>query len=273
MSPLQKRIWYGAGILLHGLFIHLAVAQVPAQRFTLTSCPQVTGVDKAAFNAQYGDLPSLTEYILVLRRTFPGDKGCCTVSYSMVRPTDVLDLVYHIPTQKTRVEGLVSLSSKGAFYSTLEGRREVRAVLRDTIAVWDTLRLRMRLLDADLPTDGYRLIWTDPQDGRPYMTAVPVRGDTLLLSAALFGERPMRYVPVELRHRSESTRTLADFTLHIVPSVERDALLELVCRNADRTALDRREQQSLLHQYCEDWYGRIPLDQLPAPDCDTSPHR
>ena len=147
---------WAVGCLLHA----------QAQRFTITSCPASSGVLKADFNARHGDTGTHAEYMLALRRAFTGDKGGRYVHYTMlVEGTVEQDYYFSIPQGRSYPAGLVSLASKSVHSSTVESKAELRALLQDTLAIWDTLCVRMRLLDADLAHDGYFLLWTDPRDG------------------------------------------------------------------------------------------------------------
>ena len=170
-----------------------------AQSFTLTSCPASSGVIKAEFNARHGATPTHDAYVQVLRRTFTGDKGGRYVHYTAQQANGKQeDFYFSIPRGRSFPADLVSLTSKGVQSSTVESKSELRALLHDTIALWDTLRVRMRLLDADLAPTGYYLLWTDARDGLSYKSPLPARGDTLYMDARLFGTyepevEPVRY--------------------------------------------------------------------------------
>ncbi|MEO8591181.1 MAG: hypothetical protein ABI432_17515 [Flavobacteriales bacterium] len=256
--------------LILSLVLPMTVLAQP-YRFTITSCPAVSGVAKADFNAHYGQAGSQAEYTQALRRTFTGDKGGRYVHYTERKAGDVeADFVFNIPTGRSHPADLVSLASKGVASSTVESKVEVRALLHDTVALWDTLRMRMRLLDADLANTGYFLVWTDTRDGATYKSNVPARGDTLCFSADLFGGKPLVYVPVRLRHTALRKQDLATFTLRILSSDEKTDLLGAVCDVASRTpGLNAVQRAQLAHQYCTAEYGSIPAEQLPQPPCPS----
>ncbi len=244
-----------------------------AQHFTLTSCPASSGVAKSEFDARYGATATQAEYVRQLRRTFPGDKGGRYVHFTARTAVGgEQDFVYHIPSARVHSAGLVSLSSKGVGSSTVESKAELRALLHDTIALWDTLRVRMRLLDADLAHTGYFLLWTDPRDGVQYKSPVPARGDTLRFSADLFGGLRVPCVPVRLRHSSLRKQDLATFTFRVLSDEEKADLLDAVCTSANKlSGMDPVQRKQLLHQYCSAEYGYVPFEQLPSASCATAP--
>lgn len=250
---------WAVGCLLHA----------QAQRFTITSCPASSGVLKADFNARYGDTNTHAEYMLALRRAFTGDKGGRYVHYTMhVEGTVEQDYYFSIPQGRSYPAGLVSLASKSVHSSTVESKAELRALLQDTLAIWDTLCVRMRLLDADLAHDGYFLLWTDPRDGVQYKSALPVSGDTLQMNGALFGTLQEPFIPVRLRHTALRKQDLATFVLRVMTDEEKKDLLEHVCQAAQKLQLEDPVQRGLLlHQYCRAQYGHVPLEQLPPAPC------
>lgn len=257
-------------VLLAGV---LMVQCMQAQQYILTSCPASSGVVKKEFDARYGATATHAEYVRQLRRTFPGDKGGGYVHFTARTAVGgEQDFVFHIPSARVHAAGLVSLSSKGVGSSTVEGKAELRALLHDTIALWDTLRVRMRLLDADLAHTGYFLLWTDPRDGVQYKSPVPARGDTLRFSADLFGDLRVPGVPVRLRHSTLRKQDLATFTFRVMTEEEKDNLLDAVCYSASRLeGMDPVQRKQLLFQYCSAEYGYVPFEQLPAAACATAP--
>lgn len=257
-----------AGVLLSGLLIW-CTSHAQENHFRLTSCPASSGVVKAEFNARYGAIATQAEYVQLLRRTFPGDKGGRYVHFTQRDPSGKEeDFVYHIPSARSHASGLVSLSSKGVGFSTVESKSEMRAFLRDTIGLWDTLRVRVRLLDADLAPSGYFLLWTDPRNGVVYKSPVPARGDTLRISSDLFGDLRAPYIPVRLRHAATRKQDLATCTLRVISEGERAELLEQVCLRAlQEQGMDTVQRHRLLLQYCQAEYGTVPLEQLPVPLC------
>ena len=261
-------------LVLLSLF-HWAFGIAQSDRYTLTSCPACTAALRADFNEKHAATASYVEYEQLLRRTFTGDKDGRYVKFTVRHASgEEADFVYNIPSMRTHPAGLVSLASKGVTSSTVEGKSELRALLSDTLALWDTLCIRMRLLDADLPNDGYYLLWTDERDGVTYKSAVPARSDTLCFSKALFGTSTTPFVPVRLRHVAARKQDLASFTLRVLTTGEKQDLLAEVCATAERTAINdavRREQ--LLYQYCVAEYCAIPAEQLPAPPCAPVPQR
>ena len=242
-----------------------------AQSFTLTSCPASSGVIKAEFNARHGATPTHDAYVQVLRRTFTGDKGGRYVHYTAQQANGKQeDFYFSIPRGRSFPADLVSLASKGVQSSTVESKSELRALLHDTIALWDTLRVRMRLLDADLAPTGYYLLWTDARDGLPYKSPLPARGDTLYMDARLFGTYEPTYAGVRLRHTSLRKQDLATFTLHLLSAAEKSELLDAVCQRHAAHALSDMERQRLLHQYCTAEHGSLLREQVPVPSCTPS---
>ncbi len=239
-----------------------------AQSFTVTSCPASSGVIKADFNAQHGATPTHEAYVRVLRRTFTGDKGGRYVHYTLRTAAGKQeDFYFSIPQGRSFPADLVSLASKGVASSTVESKGELRALLQDTIALWDTLRVRMRLLDADLAPTGYYLLWTDARDGLLYKSPVPARGDTLYMDDRLFGTYEADHVDVRLRHNGLRKQDLATFTLHLLSEAEKSEMLDAVCHQHALHPLSCTELQRLLHQYCAAEHGSLPWEQLPVPPC------
>lgn len=260
----------GIGALLP-LCLHAQSAPRNIERFTLTWCPMNTGVDKAEFNKRYGTVGSEALFVQALRRSFSGDH-CCHVEFT-VKPLNAPPefYVYHIPTARSRPAALASLSSKSDLSSMVQSKRELGDLFRDTVAVWDTLRIRVRLLDADLAQDGYHLLWTDTITGKTFSSAVPHRGDTLFISQPLFGPSPAAFTALRLRHRALRGQDLARGTLRFLAPVERSSMMDLVCSvAAQHPDYTQAQYAQLLHQFCTDWYGHTPADQLPEPHCLSS---
>lgn len=262
--------------VLPGLLLLLpwhVMGQRTGASFTLTSWPMEVKVDKASFDRQYGHPGSEADYLNVLRRTFSGDvEGF--VRYTMEPADGPLEFrVYHIPSARSRPAALTTLSSKSDPSSLVESRHELRGLLHDTIAIWDTLRIRIRPADEDLAPDGYYLLWIDPHDGRTYCSTVMNRADTLLFASGSFGTVMAVYIDVRLRHTALGKQDLAHCLLRPLSEREEEDLLQLVCDvSAEQQADDKVYRRQLLRQFCTDWYGHILADQLPAVDCTNARH-
>lgn len=270
MSHLSGLLLIGAAAW-SGSVLH---AQAPEARFTLTSCPRYLNVDKAAFNARYGDTRELADYERVLRTTFSADRGGYLLFTMRHGSGSAEFLTYDIPTARVRPAGLSSLASKGGPSTNVDSRRALRELLRDSVVIWDTLRIRVQLEDADFAHDGYALFWTDPADGTAYRGNVPNRGDTLLVHPGLFGNTALSHVQVVLRHRTKRQQDLATCTLVMLDEDQRAHLSELACGLlAHLPPDDTAGRARVLPGLCTIWHGRIPGDALPIPDCHRTHER
>lgn len=226
------------------------------ERFVLTSCPQISKVNKDTFNLRNGTVADHAAYAALLRKTFGNTLDGLVRYEAHLLNKNVEFYAYHIPTARNTRVALATLASKGLRKEMVEDRADLKRLLSDSIALHGDLRIRVRLSDADYPSNGYYLLWTDPSDGSMKKSTVPSRRDTLILSPALFGDPPPTRILVRLRNRARPGTDLAAGAVRISSPSERADLRALLCDAAARDAELTPDSLDLLAiQLSEHWFG------------------